>query len=377
LTGASYGNDVYGNDAAYCVDDGIEFDYNQANVRVWRNRVMNTRRGVSVQPIRGGPAYIFRNEFFNQENVPIKMHNFTTGFFVIHNTGAKHGEGHGDNGQMWRNAVFRNNLFLGTEYAFTFITVADEGFRDLDYNGWGTTRSPTDPYFKWDNVRYDRITDLPPGVEDHGVEAVFADLVNPVLPADWNVAAVPGTRDLRLRADVAEIDAGTELANFNDGFAIAGAPDLGAFEYGQPLPYYGPRPLTPDLGGSRKLVSRSSVDFGNRVNYTIILQNSGTPLTSTVTMTDTIPAGLTYVPGSLAASLGTVDDSAVPTLSWTGSLADEVLVTITYAVTVTESETRFITNSATFEAGPAGRFTRTARVLVNGQVIHLPLIRKG
>ena len=79
-TGPSFGNDVFGNDASFCVDDGIEIDYNQANVRVWRNRVMNSRMGVSVQPIRGGPAYIFRNEFFNLESVPIKMHNQTTGF---------------------------------------------------------------------------------------------------------------------------------------------------------------------------------------------------------------------------------------------------------------------------------------------------------
>ena len=44
-TGPSYGNDVVGNDAAHCVDDGIEIDYNQANVRVWRNRVTNARHG--------------------------------------------------------------------------------------------------------------------------------------------------------------------------------------------------------------------------------------------------------------------------------------------------------------------------------------------
>lgn len=92
-TGASFGNDVYGNDATFCVDDGIEIDYNQSNVRVWRNRVMNARMGVSVQPIRGGPAYIFRNELFNLESVPIKMHNETTGFSVAHNTGVKHGDG--------------------------------------------------------------------------------------------------------------------------------------------------------------------------------------------------------------------------------------------------------------------------------------------
>ncbi len=244
FTGPSYGNDVYGNDAAYCVDDGIEIDYNQANARVWRNRVTNARMGVSVQPIRGGPAYIFRNEFFNLESVPIKMHNATTGFYVAHNTGAKHGNGHGDNGAMWRNAVFRNNLFLGTRYAFEFTTVADEGFRDFDYGAWGTTleeSGPDAPRFKWDNVRYDRITDLPAGVEDHGIEAAFEHLVSAALPASWDTAAEPGSRDLRLVAGAPEIDAGAALPNLNDSFVSDGHPDAGAFEYSQPLPEYGPR----------------------------------------------------------------------------------------------------------------------------------------
>ena len=244
-TGPSYGNDVFGNDVSHCVDDGIEIDYNQANVRVWRNRVINARMGVSVQPIRGGPAYIFRNELFNLESVPIKMHNETAGFFVVHNTGAKHGDAHGDNGAMWRNAVFRNNLFLGTRYAFEFTTVADEGFRDFDYNAWGTTRaigSPSDPYFKWDNVRYNRISDLQAiGVELHGREAAFEDLVDAELPAAWDVPVVPGSRDLRLLPGAPEVDTGLEIPNLNDGFTLEGSPDLGAFEFGQPLPKYGPR----------------------------------------------------------------------------------------------------------------------------------------
>ena len=245
MTGPSYGNDVFGNDVSFCVDDGIEIDYNQANVRVWRNRVMNARMGVSVQPIRGGPAYIFRNELFNLESVPIKMHNQTTGFIVAHNTAAKHGDGHGDNGAMWRNAIFRNNLFLGTRYAFEFTTVADEGFRDLDYDAWGTTRDigqPTDPYFKWDNVRYGRLLDLQAvGVEVHGVEAHFSDLTDAALPPWWDQEAVPGSRDLRLEVGVPEIDAGQDLPNLNDGVTLVGPPDIGAFEFGQPLPEYGPR----------------------------------------------------------------------------------------------------------------------------------------
>ncbi len=251
FTGPSFGNDIFGNDASYCVDDGIEIDYNQANARVWRNRVMNSRMGVSVQPIRGGPAYIFRNELFNLESVPIKMHNQTTGFFVVHNTGAKHENGHGDNGAMWRNAWFRNNLFLGTRYAFEFTTVADEGVRDFDFNAWGTTREiqgPGAPHFKWDDVRYDRLPDLQAiGVEVHGVEAGFEDLVNAVLPPAWDQPAEPGSRDLRLVEGAAAIDAGAILDNLNDPFPASGPPDMGAFERGQPLPSYGPRPVDATL----------------------------------------------------------------------------------------------------------------------------------
>jgi len=240
-TGPSFGNDVYGNDVSFCVDDGIEIDYNRANVRVWRNRVMNSRMGVSVQPIRGGPAYIFRNEFFNLESVPIKMHNETTGFLVVHNTGAKWGNAHGDNGAMWRNAMFRNNLFLGTRYAFEFTTVADEGFRDLDYGAWGTTGGT--PHFKWDNVRYDTIVDLQAiGVETHGVVAAFSDLGDATLPPAWDQEATPGSRDLRLVTGAPAIGGGVVLANLNDAFTITGLPDMGAFELGQPLPHYGPRP---------------------------------------------------------------------------------------------------------------------------------------
>ncbi len=264
FTGPSYGNDVFGNDAAFCVDDGIEIDYNQANVRVWSNRVMNARMGISVQPIRGGPAYIFRNELFNLESVPVKMHNDTTGFIVVHNTSAKHGDGHGDNGAMWRNAVFRNNLFLGTRYAFEFTTVADEGYRDFDYNGWGTTRavgSPSDPYFKWDNVRYSRLSDLQTiGVEPHGVEATFDDVVDATLPVTWDSQAIPGSRDLRLLPGAPEVDAGEEIANLNDAFALQGLPDMGAFELGEPLPDYGPRP-------GPALLFADGFELGNTSNW--------------------------------------------------------------------------------------------------------------
>lgn len=244
-TAATFGNDIFGNDVSRCIDDGIEVDFNQSNVRVWRNRVLNARMGVSLQPIAGGPAYIFRNELFNIDSEPIKMHNETTGFFIVHNTGVKHADAYSDAYTMWRNAILRNNLFLGTRYAFEFGTTADEGFRDLDYNAWGTSREiedPDAPYFKWNNERYSRLGDLQGlGIELHGVEAMFSDLVNGMLPASYVTSAEPNSRDLRLVANSAAIDAGELLPNLNDGFQIDGLPDMGAFEFGQPLPHYGPR----------------------------------------------------------------------------------------------------------------------------------------
>jgi hypothetical protein len=47
--------------------------------------------------------------------------------------------------------------------------------------------------------------------------------------------------DFRLRAGSAAIDKGVAIPNVNDGFS-GRAPDLGALEFGQPLPTYGPRP---------------------------------------------------------------------------------------------------------------------------------------
>jgi uncharacterized repeat protein (TIGR01451 family) len=379
FTGISYGNDVFGNDAAYCVDDGIEIDYNQANARVWRNRVMDARMGVSVQPIRGGPAYIFRNEFFNLESNPIKLHNQTTGLFIAHNTGVKLGNGQGDDGAMWRNATFRDNLFLGTSYAFEFTTVPDEGFRDFDYDAWGTTRadgSPSDPYFKWNNVRYSRLADLQAiGVEPHGVVASFNDLIDAALPASWDQDAPPGSRDLRLKGGAPEIDAGLALPNLDDAFTLSGTPDLGAFEYGQPQPDYGPRSQAPNLSGSAKQASAAALSAGEAVTYTITIRNSGAALSAPAVLTDTLPAGLDYLPGSLSASSGSVDESSTPQLSWTGDLGAGESVTVSYAALVATSLPQVLTNTAEVEAGTAGSIKRSASLIVNGRQLFLPLLR--
>jgi uncharacterized repeat protein (TIGR01451 family) len=378
-TGPSFGNDVVGNDVAYCVDDGIEIDDNQANARTWRNRVMDSRMGVSVQPIRGGPAYIFRNEFFNLESNPIKMHNDTTGFWVAHNTGAKLGNGQGDDGTMWRNAVYRNNLFLGTRYAFEFTTAATDGFRDLDYNAWGTTHaagSPSDPDFKWDDVRYLRLPNLQAiGVETHGIMAKFGDLVNAALPADWDVNVVPGSRDLRLSGSVPEINAGADLPNLNDPFVTDGHADMGAFEAGSPQPTYGPRTLVPDLSASSMLVSHKTAHSGDTLIFTIRLQNSGLSAAG-VQVHNTLPAGLIYQ-GNLSATSGSAAYSD-GTVIWTGDVAEGGWVSITYQAQIDPQivTTQLITNAASIDDGNGTVLLRQVVLFSNGFELFLPLINR-
>ena len=69
---------------------------------------------------------------------------------------------------------------------------------------------------------------------DTFVDAPMPDLEDPTRLYD------PEEIDLRLRRGSRAIDAGIVLPNINDGYD-GRAPDLGAYEYGQDMPHYGPR----------------------------------------------------------------------------------------------------------------------------------------
>ncbi len=132
----------------------------------------------------------------------------------------------------------------------------------------------------------------------------------------------------------------------------------------------------PDLSPSNKTAEQPFADFGDTLTYTLQIINQGLPLSDTVSLTDTVPAGLVYVPGSLNASGGSVDDSNVPILSWTGALTPTQSVNITYAVTVTSQLSQAITNQAVIFASGLPSMTRSARIIVNGQELYLPLMMR-
>ncbi len=63
--------------------------------------------------------------------------------------------------------------------------------------------------------------------------------VSPPDPNDPQHLTKPEDYDFSLAHASAAIDKGAVLPNITDGFT-GRAPDLGAFEYGRPLPHYGP-----------------------------------------------------------------------------------------------------------------------------------------
>ncbi len=130
----------------------------------------------------------------------------------------------------------------------------------------------------------------------------------------------------------------------------------------------------PDLSASEKLVSAARADTGDILTYTLRVKNAGEGL-ARATLTDSIPAGAVYVPGSARAGNGTVAyDEASDKIIWNGEVPSSGMSTIVFAVTVTEE--RVIHNTATINDGLGGLTERSALTKVHPHDVYLPLIVK-
>jgi len=238
-----YAIDFHHNEISEMQDDGCEMDGSERNTRCFMNRFTNVFQGISVQPIFGGPVYIIRNVLYNVDHEPFKMHNSPSGALMLHNTVAKARFALCLwTGEKVRNCIYRNNLFLGTEADYMYENSAPMLDCDFDYDGFSMTKMRD--CLKWNKVVYKTFEDLKANapVEKHAVwldgANVFASGLKP--PGDYTKQFDPATIDLRLKEGCAAIDAGEPLPGINAGFA-GKAPDLGAYEFGQELPHYGPR----------------------------------------------------------------------------------------------------------------------------------------
>jgi hypothetical protein len=234
--------DIHNNELSELTDDGIEMDFSERNTRAFFNRMTNVYQGISMQPVFGGPVYVFRNVINNVAAEPFKLHNSPSGCLIFQNTSIKKGVPT----FLWtsdrvRHCLLRNNLFIGTAGDYAFDCTAPMVDCDFDYDGFGG--GPFRLFLRWNSTRYatlDEVRKRAP-VYQHAVlvNAATAFASGALPPADVEKPQSTSI-DLRLAKGSAAVDSGAVLPGLNDGFR-ARRPDLGAYELGDPLPQYGPR----------------------------------------------------------------------------------------------------------------------------------------
>ena len=243
--------DICNNDIEQATDDAIEADSAMGNVRVFRNRIRNCFDGISAQPNLGGPTYYVRNVMFNVLYTPFKFHNGTVGDVVVHNTAVKCGDALGIYaGEPWQRALFRNNVFIGGMGGGAYGGYSNGSGRifdmpdadtscSFDHDGLGSIGTNTFQG-RIGAATFNSFATLTANTSE--AHAVMVDLgifaTPPAFPA--NPYPPKPVADLRLAGGSAAVDKGVVIPGLDDDFA-GGAPDLGAYELGAPLPTYGPR----------------------------------------------------------------------------------------------------------------------------------------
>ncbi|MEX1994428.1 MAG: hypothetical protein WD929_07180 [Steroidobacteraceae bacterium] len=242
--------DFFGNEVLWTGDDGFEIDYGHRNIRVFDNRVTNSGMGISVQPSWGGPIYVVRNVFVNQAHSPYKLNNDPTGILIYNNTSIRSSGPGNFGGFAWpqigyqqadgdwsyvANFRFINNLVVGATAPARFTS--DIVLGEFDYNGW----SPNGTFVL--SATYANLADVQTRSPFETSGLILGAAAFPLLAAlgsDYTRFLAPA--NVSLRTDSNAVNAGLALDNVNDGF-MGGAPDLGAWELGKPVPAYGVRGL--------------------------------------------------------------------------------------------------------------------------------------
>ena len=122
------------------------------------------------------------------------------------------GTSEGEAARGLRNITTRNNILWVRKKGDSFSMLQDRGNNDYDYDLC--------------SGRY------PPGTEKHGLKG------KPVFVKNAGFDFMSKTADYRLAPSSPGVDAGTTIPNFRETYT-GKAPDIGAFETGQPPMEYG------------------------------------------------------------------------------------------------------------------------------------------
>ena len=257
--------DFYNNLMTNFHDNPFETDGGMHNLRVMRNLMLNSAsHAFCNQPSVGGPTYWIRNIGYHLPGGSTRLTGGSAGVLFYNNTILSETTAGSASNVHWR-----NNLIMGensTPAVFTINTLTN--YSSSDYNGFRP--NPGAPFsFAWNSPPTGVAADFSgaqtpgsakietrqfatlaefakaTGHDQHSVVLDYDTFVNvPRLDAQNRsiVQKVYRAEDLdfRLKAGSAAIDKGIALPNVTTD-SVGSAPDLGALEFGKPLPHYGPR----------------------------------------------------------------------------------------------------------------------------------------
>ena len=233
----NYDSDIYGNVVQGVMDDALEIEGGNRNVRVWGNYMTETATGIASAIDSVGPLYIFRNVYdrsrklystaadsddrgpFFKAGSALSIGNGRR--YVFHNTslqaanpGGSYGLGAGagligNGSQRLNNTVSRNNVFYIWKSHWESIATVGGSGNDLDFDLYNGTISG--------------IT----GAEQHGVRTTPTFAIGHGAGMSGLYQLAPGS---------AGHGTGARIANFND---LHAAPDMGAHQSGTPAMQFG------------------------------------------------------------------------------------------------------------------------------------------
>ncbi|MBI3960307.1 MAG: S8 family serine peptidase [Chloroflexi bacterium] len=118
-----------------------------------------------------------------------------------------------------------------------------------------------------------------------------------------------------------------------------------------------------DLTASTKTASRSDLLPGESVAYTVTLVNQGLAVAQQISLSDRLPAGLTYAPGSLVCSSGVCNENG-GLITWQGGLPPGDSLSLTYSATLNTvlPDRTPLTNSAEIRSAGVADLRRSATV---------------
>jgi hypothetical protein len=266
--------DFYNNYLTNFHDNSMESDGSMHNIRMMRNMMINSgTQAICNQPSIGGPVYWVRNIVYNSPGGATRFTSGSPGVYFLNNTLFSEFDA-----EAISNSHIINNLILGQNSRPAIYSVNSLTSYDVsDYNGFRPNAGARNAF----------VHNSPPS----GVAQDFRDLIDPnrasrnapmeiktlekrsfaSLPeysaatgldrhsivvdydAFENVKQLDAKdfatlqrlydakdMDFSLKPGAAPVDKGMIIPTVTDDYTGA-APDLGALEFGKPIPHYGPR----------------------------------------------------------------------------------------------------------------------------------------